>query len=605
MTVNYSGGAILDSPYEAFEIVGGDGTGHVVNGLNISNVKVQNTGTTVFEAETGGAASVSGVTASGIGVSGTYNNSYPGNVAGAYTFNLGSGNSGWSTTPVLTTFPDPVQPGALHATPSSSVLRRRELRLDQRGAGRDHHQPGHQRRGICPRSAPPDCSQQTNNCGSSLAAGASCTVQVKFAPTTGGNATGTLTVATSAPGGPLSVALSGHGITSTTNLALGQPATASSTQGTFVAGDVTDGNTGSYWESSDGAGYPQTVTVDLGSTQPIGSATLNLPPSSAWNTRTQTLSVLGSTDGTTFSQIVGSANYTFDPSTGNAVTISLPSGTSARYVRLSFTANTGWSAAQLSEFQIFPGGSSTGNPSALKASPSSVAFGNVAVGSTSAAQTVTVSNPGTTTAALSSVSATGPFSQTNNCGSSLAAGASCSVQVSFTPTAAGAANGTLSIASNAPGSPLTVTLSGTGTTSGNTNLALNKPTTASGTTQNYGPGNTVDGNTSSYWESADNAFPQWIQVDLGASASVSHIVMDLPPSSSWATRTQTIQIQGSTDGTNYTTLAPSQGYTFNPSTGNTASATFTAANVRYVKLTFTANTGWPAGQLSELQVFSQ
>src|SRR6185437_11921737 len=105
--------------YEAFEIVGGDGTGHVVNGLNINNVSVQNTGTTVFEAETGGAASVSGVTASGIGVSGTYNNSYPGNVAGAYTFNLGSGNSGWSTTPVLTTFPDPVQPGALHATPSS------------------------------------------------------------------------------------------------------------------------------------------------------------------------------------------------------------------------------------------------------------------------------------------------------------------------------------------------------------------------------------------------------------------------------------------------------------------------------------------------------
>ena len=82
VTVNYSGGAILDSPYEAFEIVGGDGTGHLVNGLNISNVKVQNTGTTVFQAETGGAASVSGVTASGVGVSGTYNYSYPGQTAG-------------------------------------------------------------------------------------------------------------------------------------------------------------------------------------------------------------------------------------------------------------------------------------------------------------------------------------------------------------------------------------------------------------------------------------------------------------------------------------------------------------------------------------------
>jgi len=604
VTVNYSGGAILDSPYEAFEIVGGDGTGHVVNGLNINNVSVQNTGTTVFEAETGGAASVSGVTASGIGVSGTYNNSYPGNVAGAYTFNLGSGNSGWSTTPVLTTFPDPVQPGALHATPSSLSFGDVNSGSTSAAQAVTITNPGTSAAAISSVGVTGPFSQ-TNTCGSSLAAGASCTVQVKFSPTAGGNATGTLTVATSAPGGPLSVALSGRGITSTTNLALGQPATASSTQGTFVATNVTDGNTGSYWESSDGAGYPQTVTVDLGSTQPIGSATLNLPPSSAWNTRTQTLSVLGSTDGTTFSQIVGSANYTFDPSSGNTVTISLPSGTSARYVRLSFTANTGWSAAQLSEFQIFPGGSSTGNPSALKASPSSVAFGNVAVGSTSTAQTVTVSNPGTTAAALSSISATGPFSQTNTCGSSLAAGASCSVQVTFAPTAADAANGTLSVSSNAPGSPLTVALSGTGTTSGNTNLALNKPTSASGTTQNYGPGNAVDGNTSSYWESTDNAFPQWFQVDLGASASVSRIVMDLPPSSSWGTRTQTIQIQGSTDGTNYTTLAPSQGYTFNPSTGNTATATFGAANVRYVKLTFTANTGWPAGQLSELQVFSQ
>ncbi|WP_194908460.1 discoidin domain-containing protein [Catenulispora rubra] len=604
VTINYSGGAILDSPYEAFEIVGGDGTGHLANGLNISNVNVQNTGTTVFQAETGGAASVSGVTASGIGVAGTYNNSYPGNVAGAYTFNLGSGNSGWSTTPVLTTFPDPVQPGALHATPSS--LNFGDVNSGSTSAPQSVtiNNPGTSAAALSGISATGPFTQ-TNNCGGSLAAGASCTAQVTFKPTTGGNATGTLTVSTSAPGGPLSVALSGRGITSSTNLAQGQPATASSTQTSFVASNVTDGNTSSYWESQDGAGYPQTITVDLGSTQPIGSTTLNLPPSSAWNTRTETLSVLGSTDGTNYSQIVGSAGYTFNPSSGNTVTIALPSGTSARYVRLSFTANTGWSAAQLSEFQIFPGGSSTGNPSALTASPSSVSFGNQAVGSTSGAQTVTVTNPGSVAAAVSSVGVTGPFAQTNNCGSSLAAGASCAVQVTFTPTASGAANGTLSVASNAPSSPLTVALSGTGTTSGNANLALNQPATASGTTQNYGPANAVDGNTSSYWESTDNAFPQWFQVDLGASHSVSRVVMDLPPSSAWGTRTQTILIQGSTDGTNYTTLAPSAGYTFDPGTGNTASATFTAANVRYVKLTFTANTGWPAGQLSELEVFSQ
>ncbi len=82
VTVNYSGGAILDSPYEAFEFVAGAGTGNAVNGVNISNVSVQNLGTVVMQAETTGTASVGGVTASGVGVSGAYNDAYPSNTAG-------------------------------------------------------------------------------------------------------------------------------------------------------------------------------------------------------------------------------------------------------------------------------------------------------------------------------------------------------------------------------------------------------------------------------------------------------------------------------------------------------------------------------------------
>jgi hypothetical protein len=601
VTVNYSGGAILDSPYEAFEMVGGAGTGNTVGGVTISNVQVQNTGTVVMQAETGGAASVSGLTASGIGVSGAYNYSYPGNVAGAYTFNLGSGNSGWSSTPVLTAYPNPAQPGALHAAPAA--LSFGDVAAGSTSAAQTVTitNPGTSAAPVSAVSATGPFTQ-TNTCGGSIAAGGSCTVSVKFAPTTGGPLAGTLTVNTSAPGGPLTVALSGTGVTATTNLALNQPITASSFTQTYVAANADDGNSSTYWESADGAAFPQTLTVDLGSTQSIGSVTLALPPSSAWNTRTQTLSVLGSTNGTSFSQIVGSAGYTFNPSSGNTVTISLPSGTSARYVQLSFTGNTGWSAAQLSEFQVFPGGSSSGGSSALSASPSSVSFGGVNVGSTSAAQNVTVTNTGTAGASNVAVSVSGPFSQSNTCGGSIAAGASCTVSVKFTPTAAGSASGSVSVASNAAGSPLTVALSGTGV-SANTNLALNKPTTTSGYTQTYAPGNAVDGNTGTYWESTDNAFPQWIQVDLGSSANVGRIVMNLPPSTDWATRTQTITIQGSTDGTNYTTLAASTSYTFNPATGNTATATFTSTNIRYLKLTFTANTGWPAGQLSELQAY--
>jgi hypothetical protein len=194
---------------------------------------------------------------------------------------------------------------------------------------------------------------ETSTCGASIAADGSCTVSVTFAPTAAGAATGSLTVASSAPGSPLTVALSGTGITSATNLALNQPVTASSDYESYVPSNLTDGNTSTYWESTDGAAYPQTITVNLGSAQSIGSITLDLPPATAWSTRTETLSVLSSTNDTTFSQIVASAGYTFNPSTGNTVTISLPSRTSAQYVQLNFTGNTGWDAAQLSEFQIY------------------------------------------------------------------------------------------------------------------------------------------------------------------------------------------------------------------------------------------------------------
>ena len=118
------------------------------------------------------------------------------------------------------------------------------------------------------------------------------------------------------------------------------------------------------------------------------------------------------------------------------------------------------------------------------------------------------------------------------------------------------------------------------------------------------PGNATDGNTSTYWESVNSAFPQWLQVDLGAAKSFSRIGLDLPPSSSWSTRTQTLTASGSTDGSGFSTIVAPAGYTFNPSTGNTVTITFPATNARYVRLNFTGNTGWPAGQVSEFQVWT-
>ncbi|HXL87732.1 MAG TPA: choice-of-anchor D domain-containing protein [Streptosporangiaceae bacterium] len=445
---------------------------------------------------------------------------------------------------------------------------------------------------------------QTNNC-SSIAVNASCTVTVSFKPTTSGTNTGTLTVTSNANNSPTTVSLTGSGIGSTTNIALNQPITASSDASGYPATNANDGNTSTYWESLDGAAYPQTLTVNLGSVQSIGSVTLDLPPATDWSTRTETLSVLGSTNGSSFSQIVGSAGYTFNPSTGNTVTISLPSGTSTQYVELSFTANTGWSAAQISEFEVFPGGGggSTGPTGALTASPTSLSFGNEATGQDSTAQTVTVTNPNSSAVSLSAISISGAFAQTNTCPSSLPGGGSCTVSVQFEPTATGASSGTLSVPSSAPGSPLTVALTGTGTST-STNLALNAAVTASSYTQTYVPANAVDGNTSTYWEADNGVWPSTITVNLGSSQTLGSVTITLPPSSAWNTRTQTLSILGSTNDSTFSTIVGSATYTWNPSTGNTVTIPLpSGTSDQYVEFSFTANSVQNGAQASEIEIY--
>lgn len=125
--------------------------------------------------------------------------------------------------------------------------------------------------------------------------------------------------------------------------------------------------------------------------------------------------------------------------------------------------------------------------------------------------------------------------------------------------------------------------------------------TASSTNQNYGPGNAGDGNQGTYWESANNAFPQWIQADLGAALKTDRVVLKLP-TANWGARTQTLAVQGSTDGQNFTDLVASKGYEFTPAANNTVTIDFTAVTTRYVRLRITANTGWPAGQIGEFEV---
>ncbi|MEU1403063.1 discoidin domain-containing protein [Streptomyces sp. NPDC005728] len=136
------------------------------------------------------------------------------------------------------------------------------------------------------------------------------------------------------------------------NLAKGRPATATGSQDVYTPGKAVDGDPNSYWESTNNA-FPQSWTVDLGSTYAVRRLVLKLPPSSAWGARTQTITVLGSTDGSNYSTAVGAQGYRFDPATGNTATVALPGSTDLRYLRLTVGANTGWPAGQFSEVEAY------------------------------------------------------------------------------------------------------------------------------------------------------------------------------------------------------------------------------------------------------------
>ncbi|MEV0134792.1 discoidin domain-containing protein [Dactylosporangium sp. NPDC050688] len=138
---------------------------------------------------------------------------------------------------------------------------------------------------------------------------------------------------------------------------------------------------------------------------------------------------------------------------------------------------------------------------------------------------------------------------------------------------------------------------------GGPNLASGRPATSSSTNGANGIGNINDGNQASYWESANNAFPQWAQIDLGSAKNIDQIKLKLPNDTTWATRTQTLSVTGSTDGGSFSTIVGSAGYSFNPAQQNIVTIDFTAVNTRYVRLNFTANTGWPAAQVSEFEIY--
>ena len=261
---------------------------------------------------------------------------------------------------------------------------------------------------------------QTNTCGASVAIGGSCTIVVTFTPTAVGARAATLTVTDNASNGTTqNAALTGTGVATATPTLTVAPASLTFASG--AAQTVTVTNTGATAVTISG--------ITITGTNPTVFAQTNTCGSSVPVNGSCTISV-------TFAP-TGSGSFTAnlnvaDNATGSPQTVAL-SGT----------------AAPVATF-----------------SPTSLTFTQTVLSTTTAAQTITLTNTGTAsmTGIAISLGGTSPtkFAQTNTCGATLAVNASCAISVTFTPTASGVVTATVSVADNAAGSPQTVTLTGNG-----------------------------------------------------------------------------------------------------------------------------------------------
>lgn len=133
-----------------------------------------------------------------------------------------------------------------------------------------------------------------------------------------------------------------------TNLAGSATVSVSSQASGKTAGRAIDGDPDTYWEAE--PGFPATVTLDLAAASAVSRLVLSAPQNSA--NRTQSLTVTGSPDGTSFRTLKGGASYRFAPTDSGTVTITFSALVVTR-LRLTFTGGSGYTAAQLAELEVY------------------------------------------------------------------------------------------------------------------------------------------------------------------------------------------------------------------------------------------------------------
>ena len=274
-----------------------------------------------------------------------------------------------------------------------------------------------------------DFAKSANTCaGATVTPNKTCTVSVTFTPSATGSRSASLSFNDNTSDSPQTVTLSGTG---------GAPAVSLSDSSLSFANQLV---------GTASAGQGLTVT---------NSGTANLAITSVGLTGSNASDFAKSADTCTGATVIPNGTCTV------SVTFT-PSATGSRSASLSFNDNASGSPQRVTL-------SGTGGAPAVSLSDSSLTFTNQLVGTASAGQGLTVTNSGTANLAITSVGLTGSnasdFAKSaDTCaGATLTPNGTCTLSVTFTPSATGSRTATLSINDNAANSPQTVSLSGTGT----------------------------------------------------------------------------------------------------------------------------------------------
>jgi hypothetical protein len=362
---------------------------------------------------------------------------------------------------------------------------------------------------------------ETSNCGASLAVGANCAITVSFTPTASGIRKASVVITDSAPGSPQVVNLTGNTSTvtlSTSSLAfgfqqVGIPSTAQAVtvtnSGTTPLSFSSITASGDFFESDNclkaalqpstncviqveftpsaavaslgaitltdnGSGSPQVIlTTGTGVLEPqaiLSQASLGFPDEPVGTTspaQSVTLTNPGNAP-LNIASIAASGDFTHTTTCGAILAVNgscsisvkfTPTATGNRAGTLTITDNAANVAGSTQTVQLSGNGLTV---PVVTLSTNTLTFSSQAIGSTSPAQAVTLSNIGSAPLVISNVTQSGNFAQINNCGTSVAPGSNCTINVTFTPGASGNLFGTITITDNAAGSPQSIALSGVG-----------------------------------------------------------------------------------------------------------------------------------------------